>query len=90
MNKNQLIAKIAEAAGCTKADAAKYLNAYISVISKTLANGDQVRLVGFGTFFTSQRKATNGRNPRTGKPIKIKASKQAKFKSGKTLKEAVN
>jgi DNA-binding protein HU-beta len=90
MNKNELVAKIAETAGFSKADAVKALNAFIAVTSKSLAKGDQIRLVGFGTFSVSERKATNGRNPRTGNPIKIKASKQAKFKPGKTLKDAVN
>jgi len=90
MNKNELIEKIAELGGLTKADATKALNAFIAVTSKTLATGDQLRLVGFGSFFVTQRKATNGRDPRTGKPIKIKASKQAKFKPGKSLKDAVN
>jgi DNA-binding protein HU-beta len=90
VNKNELIAIVAEAAGITKADAAKAVDAFVSAITKSLKKGGEVRLVGFGTFYVANRKATQGRNPRTGKPIKIKASKQPKFRSGKALKEAVN
>lgn len=90
MNKNELISKVSEEANITKADAAKAVDAVVAAITKSLKKGGEVRLVGFGTFYVTKRKATNGRNPRTGKPIKIKASNQPKFRSGKALKEAVN
>ncbi len=90
MNKNELIAQIAETADLTKAKAAEALDAFFDAITAALAAGDEVRLVGFGTFAVSERKATEGRNPRTGETIKIAASKQPKFKAGKTLKDAVN
>ena len=90
MNKNELIAEIADAADITKAKASEAVDAFINAITKSLASGDEVRLVGFGTFAVAQRKATEGRNPRTGAVIKIAASKQPKFKAGKALKDAVN
>lgn len=90
MNKNELVAYIAENAGLTKADAEKAVDSFVDAIKTTLSKGDQVRLVGFGTFSVVKRAATQGRNPRTGAIIKIKASKQPKFKVGKGLKDAVN
>ena len=90
MNKNELIASMASEAGLTKADAGKALDAFISSITQALKAGDEVRLVGFGTFAVSKRAATTGRNRRTGETIKIKARKQPKFKAGKTLQDAVN
>ncbi len=90
MNKNELIAEIAEQADLTKAKAAEAVDAFIESVTDALASGDEVRLVGFGTFAVSQRKATQGRNPRTGAVIKIAASKQPKFKAGKALKDSVN
>ena len=90
MNKNELIASMASEAGLTKADAGKALDAFISSITQALKAGDEVRLVGFGTFAVSKRAATTGRKPRTGETIKIKARKQPKFKAGKTLQDAVN
>ncbi len=90
MNKNELVSKIAGKAELTKADAAKALDAFIEAVSKELSKGGDVRLVGFGTFAVAKRKATQGRNPRTGAVIKIAASKQPKFKPGKALKDAVN
>ena len=90
MNKNELIASMASEAGLTKADAGKALDAFISSITQALKAGDEVRLVGFGTFAVSKRAATTGRNPRTGETIKSKARKQPKFKAGKTLQDAVN
>ncbi len=90
MNKNELIADIADAADITKAKASEAVDAFINAITNALASGDEVRLVGFGTFAVAQRKATEGRNPRTGAVIKIAASKQPKFKAGKALKDAVN
>ncbi len=90
MNKNELVAAIAEATDLSKAKAAETLDAFIHVVAKALASGDEIRLVGFGTFQVVQRKATEGRNPRTGATIKIAASKQPKFRAGKQLKEQVN
>lgn len=90
MNKQDLISYVSENADITKSDATKAVDAFINAITNTLQDGDDVRLVGFGTFAVSERKATEGRNPRTGEVIKIKASKQPKFKPGKSLKDAVN
>jgi DNA-binding protein HU-beta len=90
VNKNDLVASVAAAAGLTKADAAKAVDGVLDVIKGALAKGDEVRLVGFGTFSVTKRAASEGRNPRTGAKIKIPASKQPKFKAGAGLKEAVN
>ncbi len=90
MNKNDLIASVAEAAGLSKADAGKSVDAVFDAVSGELASGGDVRLVGFGTFSVANRAATKGRNPRTGEVIDIPASKQPKFKAGKGLKDAVN
>jgi len=90
MNKQELIGAVAEAAGLTRGDAVKAVEAVFDTMSAALARGDEVRLVGFGTFLVSQRKASTGRNPRTGEPMKIDASSQPKFKPGKGLKDAVN
>ncbi len=90
MNKNDLIAVVADSAGLTKADAARAVDSVFDSISDTLAKGTEVRLVGFGTFSVANRAASKGRNPRTGEPINIPASKQPKFKAGKALKDAVN
>ncbi len=90
MNKQDLIAAVAEGSGLTKADASKAVEAVFDGITATLKKGDEVRLVGFGTFSVSKRKASTGRNPRTGAPMEIKASSQPKFKAGKGLKDAVN
>jgi DNA-binding protein HU-beta len=90
MNKNEMIAEIAKKAGLSKVDAAKSIDAFVSVVTSALKAGDDVRLVGFGTFVVSERAAMEGRNPRTGAVIKISACKQPKFKAGKGLKDAVN
>lgn len=90
MNKNELIAAVAEKADLTKAKAAEAVDAFIDAVTEALAADDEVRLVGFGTFAVSQRAASEGRNPRTGSVIKIAASTQPKFKAGKALKDAVN
>ena len=90
MNKTELIDAIAGAADITKSDAGKALNSMIDAISGALTKGDSVTLVGFGTFSVSERAARTGRNPQTGKEIKIAAKKVAKFKPGKTLAEAVS
>jgi DNA-binding protein HU-beta len=90
MNKNDLVAEVADATGLTKADAAKAVDAVLDSITNSLKKGDEVRLVGFGTFTVSTRAASEGRNPRTGEAIKIPASKRPKFSAGKALKDAVN
>lgn len=90
MNKNDLVAAVADSAGLTKADAARAVDSVFDSISGALASGTEVRLVGFGTFNVAKRAASEGRNPRTGEKIKIPASKQPKFKAGKALKDAVN
>ena len=90
MNKNELISEIADSCDITKAKAAECCDAFIDTVSKSLSKGDEVRLVGFGTFSVVQRKATTGRNPRTGEVIKIAASKKPKFKPGKALSECCN
>lgn len=90
MNKQELVDFVADECEFTKADAQSAVEAVISGIKQTLKKGGDVRLVGFGTFTVAKRAATTGRNPRTGEPIKIPASKLPKFKAGKELKEAVN
>ncbi|MFK8034884.1 MAG: HU family DNA-binding protein [Hyphomicrobiales bacterium] len=90
MNKNELIAAVADKSGLTKADAGTAVEATFDAISDALKGGDEVRLIGFGNFTVAHRAATDGRNPRTGETIKIPASKSPKFKAGKGLKDAVN
>jgi DNA-binding protein HU-beta len=90
MNKAEFVASVAEAAGLTKVDAAKAVDAVIGVIEASLKKGDSVAIVGFGTFSVRKRAARSGRNPRTGATIKIKASKIPAFKAGKALKDAIN
>ncbi len=90
MNKNDLVAAVADSAGMSKTDAAKAVDSVFDSISGALSKKQEVRLVGFGTFSVAHRKASTGRNPRTGESIQIKASNQPKFKAGKGLKEAVN
>ncbi len=89
MNKNDLISRVSENAGLSKADASKAVDAVFNSISSSLQSGQEVRLVGFGTFAVANRAATEGRNPRTGEKIQIPATKLPKFKPGKGLKEAV-
>lgn len=90
MNKTELIAAVAEQAELTKKDAEKAVKAFTEVIAAELKKGEKVQLVGFGTFEVSKRAAREGRNPQTGKSMKIKASKTAKFKAGKALKDSLN
>lgn len=90
MNKAELIDYVADKTSLTKADAQNAVDAVFDGITSTLKKGNDARFVGFGTFSVSKRAATTGRNPRTGEAIKIPASKNAKFKAGKELKEAVN
>ncbi|NNM68497.1 MAG: HU family DNA-binding protein [Gallionella sp.] len=90
MNKSDLIEAIAQSADISKAAAGRALDATVESIKKALKKGDTVSLVGFGTFKVGKRAARNGRNPRTGATIKIKAAKVPKFSAGKGLKDAVN
>ena len=90
MNKTELIAAIAAKTGETKKDAEATLNAFVNVVSETLAKGDKVQLVGFGSFEVRKRAARKGRNPQTKEEIKIPASKAPVFKAGKALKDLVN
>jgi DNA-binding protein HU-beta len=89
MTKAELIANVAADAKIKKADAEKAVNSLIKSVSKTLKSDGRLALAGFGTFVVSSRKAREGRNPQTGKPIKIPATKVVKFKPGKQLKELV-
>ena len=89
MNKTELIRQISENASMTKADAGAALDAIIKAITDTLASGEDVSLIGFGTFTVKERAAREGRNPATGETIQIPASKVPAFKAGKALKDAV-
>ncbi len=90
MNKTELIAAMAEKTELSKKDAEAALKAFVEVVSDALKEDDKVQIVGFGTFEVAKRAAREGRNPQTGKSMKIKASKSPKFKAGKALKEALN
>ena len=90
MNKTELIAAVAEKAEISKKDSEKALKAFIDVVTDELKNGEKIQLVGFGTFEVSERAAREGRNPQTGKTMKIEACKAPKFKAGKALKDAIN
>lgn len=90
LNKNDLIAAVANSTGLSKSDSASAVDSVFDAIAGALKGGDEVRLVGFGTFSVTKRAATTGRNPRTGESIQIPASNQPKFKAGKGLKDAVN
>jgi DNA-binding protein HU-beta len=90
MNKNDLIATVAERTGLSKTGAGEAVEATFDAITKALKAGDEVKIIGFGNFTVSKRAASTGRNPRTGETIQIAASKSPKFKAGKGLKDAVN
>lgn len=90
MNKSELVDAIAENSGLSKVDSAKALNAFIESVTGAAKRGDDVVLVGFGTFSVKERAERDGRNPKTGETIKIAASKSVGFKAGKALKDAVN
>jgi DNA-binding protein HU-beta len=90
MNKQDLISKISSATRTSKSQASALVDSLIDCITKELKKGGEVRLTGFGTFKTAKRKATTGRNPRTGQTIKIAAKNSPKFQAGKGLKDAVN
>lgn len=87
MNRNDLIAAVADNAGLSKGDATKAVDSVFAAITDAMKSGDEVRLTGFGTFLVTERGASKGRNPRTGEEIQIPASKQPKFKAGKGLKD---
>ena len=90
MNKTEFVDAVAEKADVPKATAAKVIDSMIATVGSTLNNGDQVTLVGFGTFLVRRREARQGRNPRTGEAIQIAASNVPSFKAGKALKDTVN
>ncbi len=90
MNKAQLIDAIAQHADISKLKAGETLDAFVAAVTNALKHGDTVTLVGFGSFSTAQRAARTGRNPKTGKEIKIEATTTPKFKAGKALKEVVS
>ena len=90
MNKNDLVSKVSDETGLSKSDSAKAVDSIIETITSELKNGGDVRLVGFGTFLVTKRKATTGRNPQTGAEIKIPAANVPKFRAGKGLKESLN
>ena len=90
MNKQELIAKIMEKTGSSKAAAEKFVNAFTETVSDTLAEGDKIQLVGFGTFETRERNPRLARNPKTGETIKIAGKVVPAFKAGKALKDYIN
>lgn len=89
MNKNELVARIAEKTELTKKDAEKAIAAFVDAVKETVAKGESVQMIGFGTFEARKRNAREARNPRTGEKIKIKATKVPAFKAGKAFKDAV-
>ena len=90
MNKSELVEAVASAADLSKADSARAVDGVIAAVTEALQSGEQVTVVGFGTFLVRKREARTGRNPRTGEAIKIAASNVPAFKAGKALKDAVN
>ena len=90
MNKSELISEVASKTAMPKKDAEKAVNAFIDTVKEAIAQKDKVQLIGFGTFEVSERAAREGRNPQTGKTMKIAACKAPKFKAGKALKDMVN
>ena len=90
MNKTELVAAIASKANISKKDAEASVKAFTEVVAEELKKGEEIQLVGFGTFEVSQRAARTGRNPQTGAEMKIPASKAPKFKAGKALKDSIN
>ena len=90
MNKQELIAAVAEQTGLARSDTARVVETLLDTITSQLKHGTEVRLVGFGSFSVSRRKASTVRNPRTGEPMNIKATSQPKFRPGKVLKDSVN
>ena len=89
MNKNDLVSLVADRTGFSKGDAAKAVDGVLDAITQVLQQGDDVRLVGFGTFSVGNRKASQGRNPRTGEPLMIEAARLPAFRAGRALKDRV-
>ena len=89
MNKQELIGAVADTTGLSRGEASRAVESVFDTITGALKRGDEVRLVGFGNFSVTRRKASTGRNPRTGEPMQIKATSQPKFRPGKILKDAV-
>lgn len=89
MNKSELVGRVAEVAGLTKKDTEKALNAFVEVVQEALAKGEPVGILGFGTFLVRERAAREGRNPRTGQPIRIPAARVPVFRPGRNLRVAV-
>ena len=90
MNKGELAAAVAERTQMSRSQAMEVVGAIFESISEALKKGEEVRVPGFGNFVVTERGASTGRNPQTGAPMEIKASKQAKFRPGKSLKDALN
>lgn len=90
MNKNELVAALAEKTSMKKTEVEKVLKAFTETVTDELKKGEKIQLVGFGTFEVAERPAREGRNPRTGETMKIAASKAPKFKAGKALKDMIN
>jgi len=90
MNKGEFVDAVAAKGELSKADAANAVDAVLDAVTEAMKQGDQVTLVGFGTFLVRKREARTGRNPRTGEPLQIAASNVPSFKAGKALKDAVN
>ncbi len=90
MNKQELIVAVADATGQARSDVGRTVESMLSIVGEALSKGDEVRLVGFGNFSVTRRKASTGRNPRTGEPLQIDSTSQPKFRPGKVLKELVN
>lgn len=90
MNKQELVAAMAEKSGLSKVDSEKFVKAFEEATKEALGNGESIQLIGFGTFSVTERSARTGRNPQTGKEIQIAAKKVVKFKAGKALDETVN
>lgn len=90
MNKQELASRVADATGQSRQETARTIDMMLEIITETLASGEEVRLVGFGSFVAGTRKATTGRNPRTGEPMNIAASVAPKFRVGRKLKVACN
>lgn len=90
MNKQELVAAMADKSGLSKVDSEKFVKAFEETAKEALGNGESIQLIGFGTFSVTDRSARTGRNPQTGKEIQIAAKKVVKFKAGKALDETVN
>ncbi len=90
MNKNDLVQKLSDRTGIDRMDAQKAVDGVFEIITESLKSGDEVRVTGFGVFVVSARAGGKGRNPQTGEEMTIKASKAARFRAGKPLKDALN